>query len=622
MREGARGNDAERVVTQRELTELRGAVELVEGLRRPKQALDGEAVIEIAPGLTATLAIKRFEDLIRATRLYQDLKKSLDDPSRFDDLRGEVRDALFKSITEEAARRGAEIRQTQTVIQNLRLSLAMRIDEVTAAVEQAAAGVRETAFASAETNRAQAGKITQIEASLGNFYQDGRPGRVKLEQQMTVTADRVEGLRGQYTFKIQAGGALAGYGLAASEKNGVPDSAFIIAANKFAIVNPATYTGGLTNTPDVSHIPFGVDSSGIYLNHNVYVRGTMRIDGGTRTLADGMRGSVTISGSGGSWNDNAARQAVWTAIGKGGSPSTNNHLVIGDTVTIGGTTLMWDGSRWSNPGLALNGNLLVSGSVAADKIDSRGLTIRDNYGNVILGAGSGLDAGWVNGLGQLARQNSVASGQVTGLGTLATQNSVSRTQVTGLGALAAQDRVSSGQVTGLGTMATRDFAAINDTVRFPDGSVMNTWDFVSRLSRISSGNISAFMESAAIGNAYIGNAAVDTLKIAGNAVTVPSVFSAYGSGAGGWVYMDAPGLVIATGSINYIATTGGQASVGASINGQGSVSISLGDGFSGALTATAAFYVGAGNHYFQVNPTHPASRSIGWSTLVVMGAKR
>ena len=345
---------------------------------------------------------------------------------------------------------------------------------VTAAVERAQAGIREVQFATAEANFAQAGKITQLEASLGNYYQDGTPGRALLEEQMTVTADKIAGLSSQWTMKVQAGKYVAGIGLAATENpDGSGTSALIIAAEKFAIVNPATYTTGLTNTPDPAHIPFGVDANGIYLNHNVYVRGNMRIDTGGKTLADGLRGSL-MANAAGSWSDTAARNAIWTKLGKSGSAPNNNHLVIGDMVTMGNVTRYWNGSAWAAPGVVLNGDMLVDGSIAAQKINTNGLDIRDAWGNVIFSAGVNLNM----------------------------------SRVAGLGALASRDTAE----------ITNSAATSTVTV---NGVRLRTTDFVHALSKINSSNISTFMESAAIGNAYIGNAAVDTLNIKGNAVTVP-----------------------------------------------------------------------------------------------------
>jgi hypothetical protein len=506
VRAGARGNDAERVVTQRELQAVASGVQQL--TTPPETLMPGQAQLSLGGGLTATVAIEQFTNLIKNTQLYRDLIKRLDDPSRFDNLPEAVRQSLLTSVADEARKLGAQVTRVEQITQDRFTSLAMQINTVTASVDANAAGVRQLEFASAEQDRAQAGKITQLEASLGNFYQDGTPGRVLLEEQMTVTADRIEGLSGQYTLKIQAGGSLAGFGLAATEVDGVPDSAFIIAANKFAIVDPLTWTTGLTNTPDDAHIPFGVDGNGIYMNSNVYVRGLMRVDTAGKTLIDGLRGSLDLNAGTGAWSDTAARQAVWTALGKSGSPSNNNHLVIGDMVTMGTgastVTKQWMGSSWDVPGVVINGSLLVNGSVAAVKIDTNGLVIRDAAGNPILGAGVSLPVSYILGLGGLATQNTVSNTQVTGLGDLATQNTVSNTQVTGLG-----------------TMSTQNYASIGSTVRFPDGTVMGTTDFVSRLQKIDGSNIGVFMATAAIGTAYIGNAAVGTLQIGGNAVIVP-----------------------------------------------------------------------------------------------------
>ena len=475
VREGARGNDAERVVTQRQIKNIEMAVNFLKD--KNKQDGPDSVTVPLGGGLSATLAIKKFEDLIRATKLYQDLKKRLDDPSRFDDLPQAVRDYVSLSLSEEAAKRGTAITRVEKIINERYTSMAIQVDTLTSMVDQAAAGVRETRWAVSETNRAQAGKITQLEASLGNYYQDGKPGRVLLEEQMTVTADRVAGLNAQYTLKVQAGGALAGFGIAATEVGGVPSSAFIIAANKFAIVDPSTYTGGLTNTPDNSKIPFGVDANGIYLNSTVYVRGSMRVDTGGKTLIDGLRGSVSVLQTSGAWSDTVARQLVWSKIGKSGSPTNSNFLVIGDTATIGSVTKTWNGSAWLDAGMFINGNVVVDGSIAAQKINTNGLDIRDNAGNVIFSSGVNLNVGRVNGLGSLATRDTVNIG----------------------------------------------WSDIYSDVTV-DGVKLKTSDFVHALSKINATNISTFIDSAAIGNAYIGsafvgNASIDTLRVRGGAVT-------------------------------------------------------------------------------------------------------
>ena len=260
VRNGARGNPWERTVTVREFAAMAKEVDAVmPGAKAMTDLLSGKGL----NSGEATRMIEAFTKAIKELQVYKDLIKRLDDPSRFDNLPAEIREELLRSIAEEAAKRGAAISRVETVLQDANRSLAYEVKMVTAAVERAQAGIREVQFATAETNFAQAGKITQLEASLGNYYQDGTPGRALLEEQMTATADRLAGLSAQYTLKVQAGKYVAGIGLAATENpDGSGTSALIIAAEKFAIVNPETYTTGLTNTPDPAHIPFGVDANG------------------------------------------------------------------------------------------------------------------------------------------------------------------------------------------------------------------------------------------------------------------------------------------------------------------------------------------------------------------------
>lgn len=483
VRAGARGNEFERGVTLRELLALQGSVQgVTQLLAADKTPGEGEVVINLGGGLSATVAVERFAKSIIESRLFKSLAKTLDDPSRFDHLAQEIRDELLRSIADEAAKRGAEVRELQTVVQSNERSLAMAVREVTASLRNASAGLHATQAAFADGQRAMATNVLQLQASLGNYYQDGKPGRAMLEQEMTVLASYSEGLRAQYTLKVQAGGALAGYGIAAEEVNGKTSSAFIIMADKFAIVSPS-YSAGQMSTPRPEDVVFGVDGDGIYLQRNVYLKGNMRIDGLGKKLADGLRGSVLLSASGSAWSDATARQAVWQALGNTGSAPN-----VGDAVTITNgssftQTRHWMGTAWVIPAAVLNGDLLVDGTVAARKVDTRGLTVRDDWGRVILDA-NGLDAQWLRNLKAV-------------------------------------------HVDGLGALATKDSARIGQTVTFPDGSVMNTGDFINRLQRITSNNIGVFMDTAAIGTAYIGTAAVGTLQIAGGSVTTVS------NGAGG-----------------------------------------------------------------------------------------
>ena len=121
-------------------------------------------------------------------------------------------------------------------------------------------------------------------------------------------------------------------------------------------------------------------------------------DGGTTYSAaltigkvrDGVKGDRGDTGSPGSltgygaaysisvtsWSDQKANRVIYNMLTGGSSSSnlaTTDHLIIGDTVTLSNgsdfaETRFWDGSAWIAPGMVIDGNLLVNGTVAADKV--------------------------------------------------------------------------------------------------------------------------------------------------------------------------------------------------------------------------------------------------------------
>ena len=71
--------------------------------------------------------------------------------------------------------------------------------------------------------------------------------------------------------------------------------------------------------------------------------------------------------------DTAARNVIWQRLGNGGSAPNNNHLRLGDTVTLTNSaqnvsaTGYWTGAAWDSPGTVIDGNLLVGGNVAGQE---------------------------------------------------------------------------------------------------------------------------------------------------------------------------------------------------------------------------------------------------------------
>ena len=71
---------------------------------------------------------------------------------------------------------------------------------------------------------------------------------------------------------------------------------------------------------------------------------------------------------------------------------------------------------WSYQQFLMRGNLLVTGSVTTDQIDSRGLTIRDEYNNIILqatGGSAGINLSKVIGAGNMAGVDSIQTSNVS-----------------------------------------------------------------------------------------------------------------------------------------------------------------------------------------------------------------
>lgn len=368
VREGSRGDPDERVVTHREMKTLGLDASQFSVGSAANQA--GGVLVQAPNGGFTRIPLDAFSDQLRKTKLYQDLMKRIDDATRFDDVPTQVRSILLTSIAEEAAARGADIRRLEFKQQSDLDSLAYTVESVTASVAGVAAGVRETTYASATANAATAGRVTQVQARLDNFV-DGTAGVATIEQKMTTSATRADGLSAQYTLKVGTGNKIAGIGLAsATNTAGVGTSAIIFQADKFALVGPSETIADPANPP-VSRVPFGYDSG----TNTIYINGNVRINAGGQTISTmalpgapgtngtaGTRGSVTRYGSG-TWADATANSLL---------PSL--PAVIGDTVTISNTTSAttkyWSGSSWVAPGVVIDGNLLVSGTLSADKINA------------------------------------------------------------------------------------------------------------------------------------------------------------------------------------------------------------------------------------------------------------
>lgn len=501
VREGSRGDPYERAVTVRDLVDA--------GL--PVRALNKSVMLTLGPagaqqGAGGGGTSSALDGLLGGSMLFTDLLRKVQELRSSDDLPERVKQLVETSIANEAKLRGADIRHVTQILQSEVESFSSTLTELTASVSNASAGVREVQYASATANRSTAGQLTQLVAAL-----DGG-GEAGFSESIQVIADRMQGLRSQWMLRLNAGGAVSGISLLASEDtSGASVSAFVVEAGKFVVAAPVNFSSASTPVatsvgqiwyrpstksyfrstttgtggwaPYTPSAPFGVDT----LTGTVYINGQLRVNAAGGTLQDlaagagrytemryrrsasqpatptgafpsgwtvalpatgvdpvymvratknadgslydawstpalafkdgaagapgepgvaGARGSLTGYGatfgiSSAVWSDAQANAVILNMVS--GSTLTSyaptTHLRIGDTVTLSNATFAatryWGGSAWLLPGVVIDGNLLVSGSVSADRVDTRGLTIKDNAGNVILGVDAQLGTTYI-----------------------------------------------------------------------------------------------------------------------------------------------------------------------------------------------------------------------------------
>lgn len=499
VREGSRGDPLEKVVTQRDLEAMgmSNAFFVSGGLARGLQTAQGGVLVQQSDGSYASVGVNEFAERIRDTKLYKDLIKRLDDQSRFDGLPSVVRDLLLGDIAVEAAKRGAEIRRLENALQNASNSYASSVMEVTSAFEDSVAGVRQTVFAFSDAATAAAGEVTQVQARIngvainpddtlgvggavngtayadltalqtavpvgvrGKYYKVGTPVvlyhwngatyavagnalSATLEQAMTVSVDRAKGVEAQYTVKVNAGDAVAGFGIAAVDNlAGGATSAFIVQADTFALTSaynfaqvgtPSATAVGQTwynTTSKLSYrstatgtgswvlytpvVPFGVDTltGTVYINGNVRINSggaeldsiTAGLDGANTLLVYAFRRSASAPGSGPgsatftfSTKTLSALANSWTATIPGGTDPLYVTTAVAssttDVATIGASD--WSGfsvlSQNGTDGLNVAVAELFQRTATSTPPSAQANTVTFTFAT---GGMTGMSAGW------------------------------------------------------------------------------------------------------------------------------------------------------------------------------------------------------------------------------------
>lgn len=107
---------------------------------------------------------------------------------------------------------------------------------------------------------------------------DGTSSTVSLAQAMTTQRELNGDLKGQYSVKIDVNGHVAGFGLSNTLVGDTPSSAFIIRADRFALIDPNSANDGIgTIEPTADNVPFiytdaGSDTDGNSWPAGVYMK--------------------------------------------------------------------------------------------------------------------------------------------------------------------------------------------------------------------------------------------------------------------------------------------------------------------------------------------------------------
>ena len=118
--------------------------------------------------------------------------------------------------------------------------------------------------------RATASQLDYLSSSYTN-PDTGVANNVTLQQAMNTSASNVNGLNAQYSVKIDNNGHITGFGLSSTDTDAGPTSAFIVRADRFAVIDKDSTADGIaadgtgTVTPTPANVPFFIDGGVTYI---------------------------------------------------------------------------------------------------------------------------------------------------------------------------------------------------------------------------------------------------------------------------------------------------------------------------------------------------------------------
>ena len=249
--------------------------------------------------------------------------------------------------------------------------------------------------------------ITTLTASIGPDI------AAAVQQEATARANADGTIEAKYTVKVDVAGHVSGYGLIADNNTGTPASEFGIRADSFWLAPP---TNTDSNAPTENLYPGYVwlqngdpdtyDTK--YWTGSAWSTTPQNLPFVVRTTPTTINGVSVPAG--------VYMEQAYIANG------TITNAKIGNAAIDDAKIANIDAGKITTG--YLDAGRIEAGSITAQMIDSRGLSIKDANGNVILAAGTPLAVENISGLGDLARFSAITVSNISDVGALASLDEV------------------------------------------------------------------------------------------------------------------------------------------------------------------------------------------------------
>lgn len=502
--------------------------------RIAEQSSDTEAlatsVTALAAGLADAQAAIVTEQTVRAT----------EDEAMTSDIQ-----ILYSGLEDNQA----AILNEQTTRVNELEAIATTISGLAAQYQDNLAAVQTEQTARVDGDAALANSITSLQTQMGTDISalnssissiqtslDGKASASQLNTLSTTVAGQtatiqqnstsIDGILAKYTVKIDNNGYITGYGLMSSNNNGTPSSSFVIRADSFALVMPGY--GDYT--------PFAIGPAGVSFTGNTAwnkVNGTGKPQDGATVGADATNLKVGVSANllpntefiGGwaphspGWNPGGCSfdfaYDPWHPVGVRAlqvsqGPRTGQQNNIGMDTYFGGS--------YGTPSVPVTAGRRYefsarTASYACDSLLSIGWFGVDNTPI------SHVDSGWVvrrfggNALGANPYGDGFEHVAVFGVAPAGAAYACPYWR---------RSETDVGQATSHAWLCQPFFGEAQATQTTPSSYIPGyAKGAMSGVDKLTSANVATYIDNAVIQSAFIADAAVGTLKIAGEAVTVP-----------------------------------------------------------------------------------------------------